>query len=326
MSKVSVVLPSYNYARYLDQRIQSLLDQTYRDFELIIVDDASTDNSVEVINQYSADPRIKTCFFSQNSGLPYKRWNDGAALAQGEYLLFAGADDSCHPSLLEHLVAKLDANPNVGLAYTQSLEINGEGKVIRSLVERTNDLDQQRWQHDYINNGRDECRYLAVKNIIPNASGVMLRRSLFEQAGRFDQSFRLVSDWMLWAKLLLISDVAYIAEPLNYFRIHRETVRSSTRRSGSHIEEYYQVLAFISQNVELPESVLDRAYTRLMNRWFNSVVRLLVTQPTLVIDKAKTFYRIASQRDTHVNRRLFKRVMKDIFTFGLLTLRERSAQ
>lgn len=326
MPNVSIVLPSYNYAKYLDERIQSLLNQTYTDFELIIVDDASTDNSVDIINQYASDPRIKTCFFEQNSGLPYKRWNDGAALAQGKYILFAGADDSCYPTLIERLVEKLDAHPNVGLAYTQSLEIDSEGTVIRSLIERTNDLDKERWQQNYINTGKDEYRYLAIKNSIPNASCVMVRRSQFEQAGGFDENLRLVADWMLWAKILLNSDVAYIAEPLNLFRIHRKTVRSSTRLAGAHIEEYYQVLAFISQNVELPQSTLDRAYNRLVNRWFNSIVRLLVTKPTLVISKAKLFYSVARQRDAHVNRRLVARVMKDIFTLGILTLKERAAQ
>ena len=87
--KISIVLPNYNYARYLDERIQSLLNQTYTDFELIILDDASQDNSIEVIEKYTADPRVKTKYFSENSGLTYKRWNDGADIAQGEYLLIA---------------------------------------------------------------------------------------------------------------------------------------------------------------------------------------------------------------------------------------------
>jgi glycosyltransferase involved in cell wall biosynthesis len=100
MPKISIVLPNYNYARYLDERIQSLLNQTYQDFELIIVDDASTDNSLETIDKYIADPRVKTIFYPNNSGSVYQRWNDGAEIATGEYLIFAGADDSCHPTSL----------------------------------------------------------------------------------------------------------------------------------------------------------------------------------------------------------------------------------
>src|SRR5690349_24094801 len=117
--KVSVVVPNYNYARFLDLRIRSLLNQTFTDFELIIADDGSTDGSQDVIRKYTGDPRVKPVFYTKNSGLIYQRWNDGAALARGEYLIFPGSDDSAEPTLLERLVKVLDENPSVGLAYAQ---------------------------------------------------------------------------------------------------------------------------------------------------------------------------------------------------------------
>src|SRR5262249_50667444 len=112
--RVSIVLPNYNYARYLDARITSLLGQTFSDFELIITDDASTDRSREVIEKYRSDSRLRTVYFDKNSGHIYKRWNDGAALATGQYVLFAGADDICNPTFLERLVQVLEQRPNVG--------------------------------------------------------------------------------------------------------------------------------------------------------------------------------------------------------------------
>jgi glycosyltransferase involved in cell wall biosynthesis len=326
MPKVSIVLPSYNYARYLDERIRSLLSQTYTDFELIIVDDASTDNSVEVINKYVDDNRVKTHFFAQNSGLPYRRWNDGADLAQGEYILFAGADDSCKPTLLEKLVEKLDQYPNVGIAYSQSMQMDGNGKIGHSLKNRTDELDRNRWAQDFVNNGKDECQYLVVKNIIPNASAVLLRRSIFEAVGQFDVNLRLVADWMLWAKMLMISDIAFVAEPLNYFRLHAATVTSNTRRIGTHVEESYQVVSFIKNNVELPKQFVDKAYNRLLNRWVNSILKSLIIQPSEVFSKAQQFYAIASHQDAQVNRRLVERAMRDVFTLGFLSFRERAAQ
>lgn len=326
MPKVSLILPNYNYARYLDERIQSLLNQTYTDFELIIVDDASTDNSLEVIQKYVEDHRVRTCFFEQNSGQPYKRWNDGANLAQGEYLLFAGADDSCHPDLLARLVEKLDQNPTVGIAYAQSMQMDSEGKMVRSLKVRTDELNPERWAEDFVEPGQDELRYLVVKNTIPNASGVLLRRSVFEQAGQFDASLRLVADWMLWAKMMLISDVAFVAEPLNYFRIHATTVTSNTRGSGKHIEEYYQVVSFIEKAVALPQSSLNKAYDRLVNRWVNSILKLGLKQPGQAMEKAQMFYQIARRSDDRVRERLLKRLMKDVLTLGYLSMRERAAQ
>jgi glycosyltransferase involved in cell wall biosynthesis len=245
MPKVSIVLPNYNYARYLDERIQSLLNQTYSDFELIILDDASTDNSVEVIEKYTDDPRVKTKFYSENSGLPYKRWNDGADLAEGEYLLIAGADDSCHPTLLEKLVEQLDAYPFVGLAFSQSWGIDGEGNRTHSWKQHTDELDVNRWAKDFVDKGINELEYLVNKNTLPNASAVLLRRKNFVDAGKFDVSLRLTADWMLWAKMLMISDIAFVAEPLNYFRSHSNTVRNNSEKTGLHISEASQVQDYI---------------------------------------------------------------------------------
>jgi glycosyltransferase involved in cell wall biosynthesis len=245
MPKVSIVLPNYNYARYLDERIQSLLNQTYSDFELIILDDASTDNSVEVIEKYTDDPRVKTKFYSENSGLPYKRWNDGADLAEGEYLLIAGADDSCHPTLLEKLVEQLDAYPFVGLAFSQSWGIDGEGNRTHSWKQHTDELDVNRWAKDFVDKGINELEYLVNKNTLPNASAVLLRRKNFVDAGKFDVSLRLTADWMLWAKMLMISDIAFVAEPLNYFRSHSNTVRKNSEKTGLHISEASQVQDYI---------------------------------------------------------------------------------
>src|SRR3979411_1463222 len=93
--QVSVIVPNYNYGRYLSLRLESLLAQTYGNLELIVLDDGSTDDSVSVIQGYEKRGLVKAVYFQTNSGSTYQRWNDGALLAQGQYLLFAGADDYC---------------------------------------------------------------------------------------------------------------------------------------------------------------------------------------------------------------------------------------
>jgi glycosyltransferase involved in cell wall biosynthesis len=107
MPKVTVVTPNYNYARYLPQRLDSILAQTYQDFELIILDDASTDNSREVIESYAKDPRIRTIYNGENSGSTFKQWNLGLKHARGRYIWFAEADDYAKPSLIETLAKML---------------------------------------------------------------------------------------------------------------------------------------------------------------------------------------------------------------------------
>lgn len=322
MPKVSVVLPNYNYARYLDERIQSILNQSYEDFELIIVDDASKDNSLEVIEKYTQDKRVRTKFFGQNSGLPYKRWNDGYELATGKYVLFAGADDSCAPTFIETLVEKLDKNPSVGIAYAQSWEINSDGQRVRSFKQFTDDLDEKKWGSDYVNDGRDECRYMIVKNTIPNASAALIRCDKFEEAGKFDESLELIADWILYLKLFLISDVAYVAEPLNYFRVHPQTVRSKTKKDGRHILEIVKLFELLPEDVNIPQPFIEKAHDRMANRWVNSIERLLISNPGKVTQRFQEIHAAISRVDPKINRRLLKRALRDIFTFGLLTYRD----
>src|SRR5437773_11257000 len=110
--KVSIVVPNYNHARFLDERMTSLLSQTFEDFELIVVDDGSTDDSRAIIEKYCSHPRVRTLWFEANSGTVFRRWNDRASLATGDYLMVANADDACAPALLDPLLGGVDAPPN----------------------------------------------------------------------------------------------------------------------------------------------------------------------------------------------------------------------
>lgn len=267
MSKVSIILPSYNYARFLDERIQTLLAQTFRDFELIVTDDASTDNSREVIAQYSHDDRLITEYFDKNSGSAYQRWNDGAARARGDYLLFAGADDTCSPKLLEELVRILDSNSRVQIAYCQSWKIDDAGNRTGCMTEHTKLLDEERWAKDYLVSGQEELLFLLERNTIPNASAALLRRDAFEAIGGFDTTLKLSADWLMWAKLCECGDIAYVAEPLNSFRFHSGSVRHSADRDGSRLEETYRVIGEILQMTDVPEATRGHIFDELVRDW-----------------------------------------------------------
>ena len=109
MPKVSIVVPNYNHAKYLRQRIESVLTQTYRDFEVILLDDCSTDESREILRSYASDARGRMEFNAQNSGSPFKQWNKGVGMARGKYVWMAESDDYADERLLERLVAILEA-------------------------------------------------------------------------------------------------------------------------------------------------------------------------------------------------------------------------
>src|SRR3984893_17231816 len=101
--KVSVIIPNYNHAAYLRQRIDTVLRQTYQDFEVILMDDCSTDDSRTIISEYSSDPRIRIELNETNSGSTFRQWKKGIALARGEYIWIAESDDYSDERFLEQL-------------------------------------------------------------------------------------------------------------------------------------------------------------------------------------------------------------------------------
>ena len=112
--KVTVIIPNYNHARFLRRRLSTVLDQTYRDFEVLYLDDASTDHSAEVFADFSTYPEVRAILNQRNSGSPFAQWNRGVREAKGEFVWIAEADDYAAPDLLERLVEKLEQFPNAG--------------------------------------------------------------------------------------------------------------------------------------------------------------------------------------------------------------------
>ena len=126
---VSVIIPNYCHAPYLRQRIDSVLAQSYPDFEVVLLDDCSTDGSREVIERYRNHPRIKQIVYNdRNGGSAFAQWRKGFALTQGEYIWIAESDDYADPAFLERCVAELDADPACVLAHTLSRTVDSEGR------------------------------------------------------------------------------------------------------------------------------------------------------------------------------------------------------
>ncbi len=217
--KVSIVVPNYNHFQFLQQRLDSIFAQTYQNFEVILLDDCSTDNSIEILNRYTNHPQVSHVIINEtNSGSTFKQWKTGISFAKGTYIWIAESDDWADVNFLELLVPTLENNPNIGLAYCQSYRANEKSEVLYSNIEWTNDLDKNRWSSDYINNGLNEiANYLSFKNTIPNASGVIFRKDCIESA-EFPISMKMKGDWYLWVSILKKSDIFYNHQCLNYFR------------------------------------------------------------------------------------------------------------
>ena len=238
--KVSVIIPNYNHQKYLKERIDSVLNQTYQDYELLILDDKSPDDSMDVINLYKDHSHVSQIVCNEvNSGSTFKQWNKGISLAKGEYIWIAESDDVADPNLLQTLVDNLERTPNVVLSYCQSYRMNSNSEVIGDWVGHTADLNPELFASDFTMDGADFIkRYLKYKNVIPNASAVLFRKSTWSEVKGADEKVKYCSDWHFWMKLLTKGNVAFSAEKLNYFRFHDTSVIALAGKDAKGKEKY----------------------------------------------------------------------------------------
>lgn len=271
---VSVIIPNYNHARYLPQRIESVLSQTYRNFEVLILDDCSPDHSRAIIADYARrDPRIRTAFNTENSGSTFKQWNKGMALTTGQYVWIAESDDYAAPELLAKLVAQLEADDAIGLAYCDSWHVHEDRQTVERDPDYFGTLDPELWRHDFVLDGLAVVRkFMSYYNIIPNASAVVLRRAVVERVGPADGSFKLVGDWLYWASILAISRVAFVAEPLNYFRFHGSNVRSSKLLNGTALLETVLIVKAMRRFGPPDPAFYHRKFRECLAFWFHSLI------------------------------------------------------
>ena len=302
MPKVSVIVPNYNHAPFLRQRIDSVLQQTFQDFEVILLDDCSTDDSRSILSSYAGDPRVRIEFNDANSGSTFKQWNKGVRLARGEYVWIAESDDYADPHFLERLVAVLDCRPQVVFVSSRSWQVSDDGQLEGFAGAHLSDLDPFRWTADFCADGREECRkYLVLLNTVVNASAVVFRRAIYHRAGDADENLRLCGDWKLWASMALLGEVAYIAEALNYFRFHKSTVRIQSTKRGLMAVEYMEMAHWMLHQVKPSSAIEQTLRQRLSHIWIPAM-----TGGHVPFKRRWEILRYAMAIDPQAARRLFR--------------------
>ena len=253
---VSVIIPSYNHEKFLKERIDSVLNQTFQDFELIILDDLSPDNSREIIESYRAHPKVSQIIYNEkNSGSTFFQWNKAVlSLAKGEFIWIAESDDVADPKFLEALVPMLQQNSEVVLAYSQSAKMDSEGKITGSWSEWTQDLVEGNYFNDSFQmNGQEYIeKFLIHKNTIPNASAVLFRRKTYAEIGGAVVDMKTNGDWDLWLKFLLLGDVYFHNQMLNKFRYHSTSVIA--RATNNKNSKFFRKNKLVKQSIELRNS------------------------------------------------------------------------
>ena len=276
LPRVSVVVPNYNYALYLPQRIESICRQVLPFYELIVLDDASTDNSCEVLERLALERGIHLRLVrnSRNSGSVFRQWAKGVELARGDLVWIAEADDLSEPDFLVRVAAAM-SDPAVVMAYAQSKQIDITGRVCaENYFDYTRDVSEERWCKSYRTRGEEEIRTcLAVKNTLPNASAVLFRRSALRAALDRDLeticTYRIAGDWLTYLAVLERGDVAFVSESLNRHRRHVSSVTLSAN-AKSHLAEILRVQQWVARRYAPPSDSLRKAetYVRQLASYF----------------------------------------------------------
>lgn len=236
---VSVIIPNYNHARYLPERIDSVLGQTYRNMEVIILDDCSTDDSREVIERYrQQDPRIvRVVYNDTNGGRVFKQWKKGLSLAKGDLLWIAESDDKCEPKFLERLVQCFIDHPTLSLAFTKSLLFDDAGKTWTMDTEGLNEGVYT--SRDFIS------RFMSRGCPMLNASSCLFSRNAFERISDRYTEFRCSGDRMFWTLIAEQGDVAVVDERLNHYRKHGDNTTAYGFQHGINQLEFKVILEYI---------------------------------------------------------------------------------
>lgn len=260
MPKVSIILPNFNHASFLERRIESILNQTYQDFELILLDDCSTDNSVSILKKYSTNSKVSHLILNEvNTGSTFKQWDKGFSLAKGEYIWIAESDDWCEKTLLENLVPALEDNPNVVLAYVQSVMVSEVGNI--TYKTKAGKYIQTMSGRDFV------ASRMFGDPVLINSGMVVFRKSALAKVDNVYKTIPGVGDWVFWINIALQGDVYICGKYLNYFFRHEGTVTSKSVVTGNDFCQACKVFKYVEERTNPSASEITKALTLRVNEF-----------------------------------------------------------
>ncbi len=254
--KVSVVIPNYNYEKFMYHRLYSILNQDYKLYEIIILDDCSSDNSRELIddlvNKLQTYIKITKNYNKTNSGTAFKQWKKGFDLVKGDYVWIAEADDYCEKNMISSLVNTIKKDKDIVLSYVDTSFINSIG--VRQLKTIKPEIDIQKsghWDKDFINNGLDEIKDYAFLNCtIANVSSCLIKNKdyskILDECGNYKQA----GDWLFYVSVMKQGKISFINKPLNYYRVHGNNV-SSVMKKEKHLQEILKLYKLYIKEFDL---------------------------------------------------------------------------
>jgi glycosyltransferase involved in cell wall biosynthesis len=250
---VSFVVPCYKLAHLLPQCVNSILAQSFQDFEILIMDNCSPDHTPEVATSFN-DPRVKHVRNEANLG-HVRNFNKGITMARGKYVWLVSADDWLRsPNVLRRYVDVMERNPGVGYVFCRGVEVRGSKEF--GLAQWTNCGGKDR-----IWDGRSFLKRLIFEDCVL-LSAAMVRKECYDKVGLFSLDMVHANDWYMWCVLALNYQVAYLAEPMVFVRVHEESLTTAFDRGGNPIWyiENLNVLWRVARLAELAGAVSNRHF------------------------------------------------------------------
>lgn len=223
--KVSIIVPNFNHAAFLRQRIDSILNQTFHDFELILLDDCSTDNSREILDSYRTNPKVSHVIYNEvNSGTAFRQWDKGIELARGEWIWIAESDDWADDNFLEVLLTTSIEYPDAGLIYSKARYMRNGEECYRVEVDGSVVCHKREF---FLRNT------LLFSNPLYNVSMLIFKKSVYQVLDHEKYtSMHLCGDWMMYTLMAEQTNIVEIRRFLSYYRLHESNTSLSAEKEG----------------------------------------------------------------------------------------------
>jgi len=255
MPKISIILPSYNHGKFLKDRLDSIVNQTYKDWELIIIEDKSSDNSLEILSDFLEKNKQKVKHFivnEKNSGSGYFSWQKGIELAETEYIWIAETDDYSDEEFLDEEIKILDQNENCALSFSATNYVDTQKNFLYTSENRTRNLEVKENEHKVFD-GKVYIDKIPFNTYITNGSSVVFRKPKFKIPDDIFNN-RQCSDIFLWTFLLQNSSFIFLNKKLNYFRRHEGSTSThfQTHKLETIYHENAEFLNYFNQTEKYP--------------------------------------------------------------------------